>query len=251
MADSVESTRRLQVTGLVKRFRGKEAVAGVDFSIGSGELVGLIGPNGAGKSTTVKMITGQLLADEGAILIGGQNLRQEPTAARRLTGYVPQDVVLYPFLTGREVLQFVAKVHELSDEVAGTRIDGLLARFQLVGSQHKMTREYSEGMARKLAIAVALMGEPQLVVLDESLNGLDPRAAAEVKAIVREQVEAGKSVLWISHMLEVVERLATRVVAMDQGKIVGEWSRSELDAELSAGKTLEDLFLEHTATETA
>ena len=250
MAGSVDVTRRLEVTGLVKRFRGKEAVAGVDFRVEPGELVGLIGPNGAGKSTTVKMITGQLLSDEGQILIAGQDLRQEPAVARRMTGYVPQDVVLYPFLTGREVLQFVGRVHALTDEVAAERIDSLLTRFQLREAQHKMTREYSEGMARKLAIAVALMGDPQLLVLDESLNGLDPRAAAEVKAIVREQVAAGKSVLWVSHMLEVVERLATRVVVMDRGQIVREWSRAELDTQLHAGKTLEALFLEHTTTET-
>ena len=246
MATSVADIPRLEVAGLVKRFREKTAVDRLDLTIAPGELVGLIGPNGAGKSTTVKVITGQLLGDEGTIRVGGHDIRFDPLAARRLTGYVPQDVVLYPFLTGREVLQFVAEVHGLEPNVARPRIDELLARFALTPAQNRMTREYSEGMARKLAIAVALVGEPELLVLDESLNGLDPRAAAEVKQIIRDRMAAGTAILWVSHMLEVVASLASRVVVMDSGRLVGELSREAMDERAARGETLEDFFLAHT-----
>jgi len=237
----------LEVSGLKKAFKNHVAVDGVSFAAGPGELVGLIGPNGAGKSTTVKILTGQLLADDGTVKIGGEDIATDPIAAKRLTGYVPQDVELYPFLTGRELLELVAAIRGLTDSDAKVAIDQLLERFRLTPAQHRMTREYSEGMQRKLSICAALLGQPRLLVLDESLNGLDPRAASEVKTVMREELARGTAILLVSHILDVLERLCTRVVLIDGGRVVGTLDRPALVALTESGKSLEDYFIANTS----
>ena len=237
----------LTIRGLKKRFHTTIAVDGLDLELAAGELLGLIGPNGAGKSTTVKILVGQMLADEGSITIGGRDILADPLAARRLTGYVPQDIELYPFLTGREVLELVAAIRQIPDATAASAIDDLLTRFHLVQAQHRMTREYSEGMARKLSICLALLGRPPLLVLDESLNGLDPRASAEVKAIIREELARGTAIVLVSHILDVLERLCTRVVLIDQGRVVQHLDRPALDALARAGTSLETFFIDNTS----
>ncbi|TNF31997.1 MAG: ABC transporter ATP-binding protein [Deltaproteobacteria bacterium] len=247
MATPVSTAPILAVSGLEKRFRKFVAVGGLDLEVQPGQLLGLIGPNGAGKSTTVKMITGQLLADAGHITVAGHDIVAEPLAAKRLIGYVPQDVALYPFLTGRELLEFVAEVRGVPADEARITIDELLARFHIADAQNRMTREYSEGMARKLAIATALLGRPPLLLLDESLNGLDPRAAAEVKTILKEELARGTAVVLVSHILDVLERLCTNVVLIHRGRVVETLDRAALDALVSAGTTLEDFFISHTS----
>jgi len=236
----------VQVRGLVKSFRSVKAVAGVDFDVGAGELVGLIGPNGAGKSTTMKILTGQLLADEGKVLIRGEDVLHDPMAARHAIGYVPQELHLHPFLTGRELLDFVAEVRGIENKLAKERIDALLHRFGLAAAQHRMTREYSEGMSRKLAICSALVGAPPLLVLDESLNGLDPRASAEVKAVLTDELARGTAIVLVSHILDILERLCHRIVLIDEGRVVARISRLELDALHARGGTLEDFFIQNT-----
>jgi ABC-type multidrug transport system ATPase subunit len=235
----------LRITGLKKRYRSHLAIDGIDLEVRAGELVGLIGPNGAGKSTTVKILTGQVLADEGEVNVGGHDILKDPVAARKVTGYVPQDIALYPFLTGRETLEMVAAIREIKD--AGPLIDNLLARFRLTEAQHRMTREYSEGMARKLSICTSLIGSPTLLVLDESLNGLDPRAASEVKAVIREELARGTAIVLVSHILDILERLCHRVVLIDSGRVVSTLDRDALDALANSGTSLETYFIEHTA----
>ncbi|MCB9728478.1 MAG: ABC transporter ATP-binding protein [Deltaproteobacteria bacterium] len=238
---------RLAVSGLRKGYRATLAVADVGFEVAAGELCGVIGPNGAGKSTTARILTGQLLPDAGEVRVDGHRIDQEPLTARRLTGYVPQELSLYPFLTGRETLRFVGTVRGLDASELEHAVDALLERLGLVAAQHRLAREYSEGMARKLAIGCALLGDPPLLVLDESLNGLDPRAAAELKTVLRERVAAGTTVLLVSHELDVLERLCTSVVLIDRGKVVATLDRTGLDALGRAGSSLEAFFLEHTA----
>ena len=236
----------LEVRGLVKRFRRVEAVSGLNLTVAPGELVGLIGPNGAGKSTTVKVATGQLVADAGQVLVAGVDVGRAPIEALRRTGYVPQRVSLFPFLTGREVLEFVASARGLSPPEAAPRMEALLKRFHLTDAQHRLTREYSDGMARKLAVAAALLDEPPLLVLDEALTGLDPRAVAEVKDVLAERRERGAAVLVVSHLLDSLERIASRVVLIDHGKTQATLSRADLDAMTARGETLEAFFLAHT-----
>ncbi len=236
----------IEIRNLKKSFRKTVAVADLSLRVAPGELVGLIGPNGAGKSTTVKLLTGQLVADGGEILVAGEDVLKDPMAARRAIGYVPQDLALHPFLTGREVLEFVAEVREMPPEAAAPRITALLARFGLTEAASRLTREYSEGMARKLAICAALLGSPPLLVLDESLNGLDPRAAAEVKAVLVEELARGTAILLVSHILDVLEKLCHRVVLIDGGRAVAHLARAELDALRAQGTSLEEFFITHT-----
>ena len=238
------NTPRLVVEELEKSFRKNKAVESVSLSINPGERLALIGPNGAGKSTTVKMITGQILPDKGRIHIDGHRIDAEPRLAKSLTGYVPQHLALYPFLTGREVLEFVAGVREVED--AKVRIDALLERFGLQNAQHRITREYSEGMARKLSIACAIIGDPALLVLDESFAGLDPRASADVKAVIHERSSQGAAVLFVSHQLEAMERLCNRVVLIDSGRITGTLSEEELEAVRGSSEGLNGWYIQHT-----
>ena len=244
-----DSPPRLVVEGLKKAFRKTTAVASVSFSIAPGERLAIIGPNGAGKSTTVKMITGQILPDAGSVHVDGHRIDAEPLLAKTMTGYVPQHLQLYPFLTGREVLEFVAGVREIKDPQP--RIDSLLARFALTDAQHRMTREYSDGMARKLSIACAIIGDPALLVLDESFAGLDPRAAADVRAVVHERAAAGAAVLFVSHQLDAMERLCNRVILIDSGQVAGCLDGDELEAVRNQPEGLNGWYLAHTQPEQA
>jgi ABC-2 type transport system ATP-binding protein len=237
----------LEVKGLTKSYGRLRAVDGLDLRVEAGEWVGLIGPNGAGKSTTVQVITGQLIADAGQITVAGHEIATDALAARRHTGYVPQRLELYPFLTGREVLEFVATARGIELEIAQPRVQDLLLRFGLGAHQDRLTREYSGGMARKLAVATALIGDPALLVLDEVLTGLDPRAAAEVKEALRERVSAGGSVLMVTHALDTLERLADRVLLLDKGKIHSSVDRDTMDTWSRTGESLEAYFLAHTS----
>ncbi len=236
----------LSVRGLRKAYASTVAVSDVSFDVRGGELLGVIGPNGAGKSTTVKAITGQLVPDAGEIAVAGRRIDTHPVEARQLTGYVPQKLALYPFLTGREILRFVASVRELPEDRAEARAGELLERLGLTEAADRLAREYSEGMARKLAVATALLSAPPLLVLDESLTGLDPRAAAEVKALVRSHVGDGGAVLLVSHQLAALERLCSRVLLIDRGQVEATLDRPELDEMRERGETLEAFFLDRT-----
>ena len=242
-----EAPSALEVRGLTKTYGRLRAVDALNLTVNAGEWVGLIGPNGAGKSTTVQVITGQLIADSGSIQVAGHEIATDALAARRHTGYVPQRLELYPFLTGREVLEFVARARGLEGEAALSRTEHLLERFGLTEHQHRLTREYSGGMARKLAVATALIGDPALLVLDEVLTGLDPRAAAEVKETLRERVDEGGSVLMVTHALDTLERLADRVLLLNRGQIIGEVNRATMDGWRASGESLEAYFLAHTS----
>ena len=233
----------LSVEAVSKRFHRLVAVNGLSLSVRAGELVGLIGPNGAGKSTALSMCCGDLLPDEGRIAVAGHDVTREPLAARRSFGYVPQRLRLFPFLTGAELLAFVAEVKGLAPDEGRAQADALLAQLDLVDAKDRLAREYSEGMARKLSLAVALLGRPPLLVLDESLNGLDPRAAAEVKDMLRRHVADGGGVVIAGHVLETMERLSTRVVLVHRGRVIDDLDRAALDRLAAEGRTLEDHFL--------
>lgn len=237
---------RLSVRDLKKSFRKVDAVRDVSFEVLPGEMVGIIGPNGAGKSTTVKIMTGQLKPDSGEVLVDGHRIDQAPLLARQLTGYVPQKLHLYPFLTGLEVLRFVAEVRGLDDEEVEEVALKLLSQFGLHAARHRMTREYSEGMARKLAIAAALVGRPRLLVLDESLAGLDPRACHHVVDVIQAEQARGTSIVFVTHQLATLERLCQRVVLIDQGQVKRTLEGSALDAEISNPEGLSGFFLRET-----
>lgn len=222
--------------GVRKVFGRVVAVDRVDLALGPGTFVGLIGHNGAGKSTCLRMLTGLLRPTEGRVLVAGVDVHADPGEARKRFGAVPEEPAVYPWLTAREFLEFVAEVRGGGDVAAALELTGLGA------DADRLVREYSQGMRRKTALAAALLGEPEVLVLDEALNGLDPPSAARVKQALRDRVDAGATVLLSTHVVETVQAVADRVVMLAHGRLVAD----ARVADLGPGG-LERLFLERLA----
>jgi ABC-2 type transport system ATP-binding protein len=219
--------------GVRKTYGKVVAVDRVDWTVTRGSFVGLIGHNGAGKSTCLKMLMGTLLPTEGRVLVDGIDVSADPIAARARLGAVPEEPAVYPYLTGREFLEYVAAVRGRGDPPR------LLREVGLDGDGDRLAREYSQGMRRKLALAAALLAEPPVLLLDEALNGLDPPSAAQIKALLRDRVDAGATVVLSTHVVETVEQVADRVVMLAHGRVVAD----ERTADLAPG-ALERLFLD-------
>jgi ABC-2 type transport system ATP-binding protein len=223
----------VEIRGLCKNYGRVQALKGVDFSLKAGELVAFIGPNGAGKSTTLKILTGQLPASSGTVLVNGVDVLKDPGEARKHIGYVPEEPVLYEYLSAREFLEFIGAIRESEG------VDEALAFTELGADGERLIREYSQGMRRKTALAAAILAKPPVLILDEALNGLDPPSAARVKRRLRALCDAGACVLLSTHVLDTAERLADRVIMISQGEIVAD---ERLDRD--KGTDLEALFLE-------
>lgn len=223
----------VEIRGLRKNYGRIQALKGVEFSLKAGELVAFIGPNGAGKSTTLKILTGQLPATSGTVLVNGVDVLKDPGEARKHIGYVPEEPVLYEYLSAREFLEFIGAIRESED------VDEALAFTELGADGERLIREYSQGMRRKTALAAAILAKPPVLILDEALNGLDPPSAARVKGRLRALCDAGACVLLSTHVLDTAERLADRVIVISQGEIVAD---EYLDRE--KGTDLEALFLQ-------
>lgn len=216
----------LTCTGLRKTYGDLVAVADVAFGVAEGETYGLLGPNGAGKTTTISMIVGLLRADAGAIELDGEAMHPGAREVKARVGYVPQEIALYPDLTGRENLAFFARLHGLAD--ARSRIDEVLAVTGLADRADDRADEYSGGMQRRLNIGIALLHRPRLLVLDEPTVGVDPQSRDAILAAVEDLAGTGVSVLYTTHYMEEAERLCDRVGIIDHGELVVEGTRREL-----------------------
>ena len=210
----------LEVRDLVKRFNRIPAVDGVSFRIRPGEILGYLGPNGAGKSTTVKILTGLIEASEGEVLFNGENVKNDFTAFQRRTGYVPEEPHLYPHLTGREYLQLAGRLRGLPRRVLEPRMDELLRQFSLWEDRHSPLSSYSKGMRQKILLSAALLHDPELLILDEPFSGLDVNTALVLRSLVKAFADSGKMILYSSHVLEVVEKVCSRVLILRKGKVV-------------------------------
>ena len=237
----------LEVVDLAKHFGAIKAVDGVSFSLKPGELVGLVGPNGAGKSTTFRCIVGLQRPDTGTVRIAGTDIHQNRVDALRKIGYVGQDARTYQYLTGEEVLRVNGQIRELDPELLNERIAFLLDLFNLEDASHRLVHHYSGGMARKLAIAAAVIHRPPIVLLDESFAGLDPESTEAIRRHLDMLREDGTTVLLSSHVLDMLERWVSRVIVLAKGRIVEDLSRDALDEKLSGCfATLTELYLERT-----
>jgi ABC-2 type transport system ATP-binding protein len=210
----------LEVKNLTKRFRGLTAVDNVSFHIRPGEILGYLGPNGSGKSTTVKIITGLLEPSEGEVLLHGRTLVDDPIAFKSHLGYVPEEPYLYTHLSGAEYLIFIARLRSIPYQTALTRAAELLRLFQLHEARNSPMATYSKGMRQRVLLAAALLHDPELLILDEPFSGLDVNAALLLRGLLEVFAAEGKMILFSSHVLEVVEKVCSRVVILYKGKVV-------------------------------
>lgn len=240
----------LSLEAVVKRYGDFTAVAGVDLTVAKGEIFGFLGPNGAGKTTTIRMVAGILQPTSGRISIGGDDLASNPLAAKGRVGYIPDRPFLYEKLSGGEFLRFVAGLWGRHGPEVEARMDRLLELFRLSEWKDELIESYSHGMRQKLLISSALIHEPELIVVDEPMVGLDPRSARILKDLLRTFVQGGGTVFLSTHTLEVAEALCDRIAIINQGRIIAMGTMDELRAGAQAGEAhLEEIFLKVTGGE--
>ena len=237
-------TEALIVRGLDKTF-AKPAVSNLDLTVHAGELYALLGPNGAGKTTTLRMVAGLTQPDSGEISVFGVDARKDPSAAKAVIAWAPDEAMIYDRLSPLEYLEFVAGLWNVEPKVAKARAEDLLAKLGLASEARRRCEGFSRGMKQKVALAGALIHEPQLLILDEPLTGLDAAAARLVKDLLLKHVEDGGTVILTTHILEVAERLAQRIGIIQHGRLIAEGTLDQLRGQ-SAGATLEDVFLQLT-----
>lgn len=231
----------LEVQHLFKSFRAIPAVEDVSFRVEAGEVVGFLGPNGAGKSTTVKIVTGMLRPDEGRVLFEGADIRQGMAAFRAKIGYVPEEAHLYSYLSGLEYLQLVGRLRGMDEAPLEAKATRLLKLLSLDTWQYSPVSSYSKGMRQRVLIAAALLHDPKLLIFDEPLSGLDVLSSRLFKDLVELLAAEGKAILYISHVLEVVELVCHRVMVIAKGRIVADAPPAQLK-EMTHRSNLESVF---------
>jgi ABC-2 type transport system ATP-binding protein len=240
----------LQLIGVQKRYGGFQAVKGIDLAVRRGEIFGFLGPNGAGKTTTIRMVAGVLQPSAGRIVIGGDDLATSAEAAKARVGYIPDRPYLYDKLSGGEFLRFVAGLWGRSGPEVDHRIDRLLDLFQLTPWKQELIESYSHGMRQKVLISSALIHQPELIVVDEPMVGLDPRSAKLLKELFRSFVDNGGTVFLSTHTLEVAEALSDRIAIIANGEIIAFGTMDQLRTQAHAGGAhLEEIFLKVTGGE--
>ncbi len=221
----------------------KKAVDGLTLEVKSGELFGFIGPNGAGKTTTIKLITGILTPDSGTVSVEGRSMSEDRLAAQRMIGYVPDGNDLYDRLTGLEYLGFMADIYQVGAAERKAHIEKYLDLFDLKDAAASQIRSYSRGMKQKLAVIGALIHQPPVWILDEPLTGLDPRASHLLKEEMKAHCAKGNTVFFSTHVLEVAEKLCTRIGIISKGRLIAEGTPEELLSR-TGDHSLEEVFLE-------
>jgi ABC-2 type transport system ATP-binding protein len=240
----------IETENLSRSYGGRVALHRLNLEVAPGEILGFLGPNGAGKSTTVKILTGMIKPDSGRASVAGFDVVRDPLDVKKRIGYVPESAALYESLTAREYLELVASLYHLPAPGAAHRIEEMLQRFELAHAIDQRLSEFSKGMKQKVLIASALMHRPEVLFLDEPLTGLDANAALVVKELIRGLAAQGRTIFFCSHVLEVVERVCTRIVIINQGKVIADGTARAIAA--AAGvETLESAFVSLTGTRDA
>ena len=227
--------------GPTSEHAGSLAVDDVSFDAHPGEILGFLGPNGAGKSTTVKILTGMIRPTSGTARVAGFDVAREPIQVKRRIGFVPESGVLYDALTPDEYLELIGCLHHLDAATRRGRTDELLDLFSLTDVRAKRMFEFSKGMRQKVVIAAALLHKPDVLFLDEPLDGLDANTAMIVKELLKQLATQGRTILFCSHILDVVERICTRIIVIDRGRKIAEGTAADL-ATQTGTTTLELAF---------
>lgn len=233
----------IEVQGITKLYRNVAVVKNVSFTVRPGEVTGYLGPNGSGKSTTVKIMTGLLEPSAGKVLLDGHDIRDDMTGFRRRLGYVPEEPSLYSYLTGLEYLVLIGRLRGLPESVVTRRANDLLALFGLESYRYATIASYSKGMKQRVLILAALLHDPDILILDEPLSGMDVTTAQLFKHLLDELAAKAKTILYISHVLEVVEKVCARVIVIHKGQIKADDSVERL-RDLMNLPSLNDIFSE-------
>jgi ABC-2 type transport system ATP-binding protein len=235
----------LRLNGLTKRYGSKMAVDDLTLEVQQGQLYALLGPNGAGKTTTLRMVAGLLTPDAGDTFVLGHSVRNAPQAAKQRLAFLPDEPLLYGKLNPLEYLEFVAGLWNVDAERAARRAEELLKWLDLWSERANLTETFSRGMKQKLGLAGGLIHDPEVMILDEPLTGLDAAAARDVKHLLEEFAAAGKTVVFTTHIMEIAERMAKRIGIINHGQLIAEGSLEELRAASGReGGTLESVFLQ-------
>ena len=239
----------IQIENVTKTYNGSiRAVNNLNLTVKDGEIVGFIGPNGAGKTTTLKMMTGILKPDCGTILINGHDMQKTPLEAKQEIGYIADSPDMFLRLNGIEFMNLISDIYKVPLDVRKERIKNFATRFDLADVLGKPMQSYSHGMRQKMMVAAALVHDPAVWILDEPLTGLDPKSAYNLKNMMREHADAGNSVLFSTHVLEVAEKLCDKVIIINHGETLFYGTLEELTAQYP-DRDLEKIFLEMTAHE--
>lgn len=230
----------ISIRNLYKSYDQKQVLKGINLDVYPGQIIGYIGPNGAGKSTTVKVLIGLLSDFEGEVTILGRDLRENTLEIKRTIGYIPENAEIYDMLTPMEYLLFTGKLYEMEDALIEDRAVKMLTAFGLLENKDQRMDTFSKGMRQKVLIISGLMHNPQIVVLDEPLSGLDANAVIIVKEIMSLLKKEGKTIFYCSHMMDVVEKVSDRIVLINNGTIVANGTFEELRK--TEGDTLEKIF---------
>jgi ABC-2 type transport system ATP-binding protein len=231
----------INILDLAKSYGLVPAVNGVTFSVHPGEILGFLGPNGAGKSTTVKMLTCLIRPSKGTATVAGFDILKDPLEVKRRIGYVPESGALFETLTAWEFLQFVGELYHLEASLAHPRIEEFLTLFGLWDERNQRLQGFSKGMKQKVLICSAFLHDPDAVILDEPLNGLDANAGYVFKEVIKRLAAQGKAILFCSHILDVVEKICSRIVIINHGQLIAEGTPASISS--AAGvKSLEEAF---------
>jgi ABC-2 type transport system ATP-binding protein len=231
----------LEALHLTKRYSSLPAVQDLSFTLRPGQVLGCLGPNGSGKSTTVKMLTGLMEPTRGVVQFDGHNIQDDLVGYRKRLGYVPEDAHLYPYLTGWEYLEMIGTLRGMEATEVAKRIDALLRLFSLHPNRHASIGTYSKGMRQRVLLIAAIMHNPDILIFDEPLSGLDVTSALIFKNLVQALGRSGKLVFYCSHVLEVVEKVCTDVLILRQGVVIAQDSVANVGQIL--GQSLENTFL--------
>jgi ABC-2 type transport system ATP-binding protein len=235
----------IETHALTKAFGAKTAVNGLTLRVEAGEVIGFLGPNGSGKTTTIRLLMGLLRPTSGSATILGRDCHTDAVALKRDVGYLPDEPFLYPYLTGREILELVAGLHGFARDEARRRGDALAARLGLGAATDAYSVTYSLGMKKRLALAMALIHDPRVLIMDEPTNGLDPKGAREMRATIADLASQGRTIFLSTHLLDAAEKLCHRVAIIRDGSLQAIGAPAELRARYAttADTTLEELFL--------
>lgn len=240
----------IEISDLTKDYGTVKAIDRLTLDVGEGQVYGLLGPNGSGKSTLMKILIGLVKPTSGSVSIFGKSPQSDPIEVKRMVGYVPESARLYEFLTAREYLDFMADMYGVPVESKGERIEHFLEAFELKGREDELLSGFSQGMKQKVVITGSLLHRPRLLIMDEALNGLDPRSAKIVKDLLDRLASEGVTVIFSTHILEIAQAICRRIAIMYRGRLLSEGTMDELKRTAGMqGSSLEDVFLKLTGTD--